>query len=145
MEEHCSKICVRFCVHTEASAIDFRENHNYCKHLNSKKDASKILMQFTIDLQLESQDPGIHTEPKRNQTGIVFLDFVSLCHTLHRRLSIVVHLSTPRASFVSLQAIFLKGDLITSLSSSFLLPWGKVCTSSPGLQGLHDFRPSHLV
>lgn len=144
MEKHCSKICVRFCVHTEASAIDFREYHNYCKHLNSKKDASKILMQFTMTYNLKIKTQSF-TEPKRNQTGIVFLDFVSLCHTLHRRLSIVVHLSTPRASFVSLQAIFLKGDLITSLPSSFLLPWGKVCTSSPGLQGLHDFRPSHLV
>ena len=33
----------RFHVHTEASAIGFRENYSYCgEHLNSKKDASKI-------------------------------------------------------------------------------------------------------
>lgn len=86
MEKKLSKICVRFYVHTEASAIDFRENYGYCEHLNSKKDASNIFMQLTIDLQIESQNPVMHTEPKRNQTRIVFLDIVFSYHILHRRL-----------------------------------------------------------
>lgn len=86
MEKKRSKIRVRFYVHTEASAIDFRENYSFCEHLNSKKDASNIFMQLTIDLQIESQNPVMHAGPKRSQTRIVFLDMVFSYHILHRRL-----------------------------------------------------------
>lgn len=41
-------VCEVLCSH-RASSIDFTENYSYGEHLNSKRDASKLLMQFMRD------------------------------------------------------------------------------------------------
>lgn len=43
-QDVCEVLCSR-----RTSSIDFTENYSYGEHLNSKRDASKILMQFMLD------------------------------------------------------------------------------------------------
>lgn len=88
IEEYFSEICVGFLGRTGAPAIDFRQNCGCYEHLNSKKNAPRILTWFTTGKQIEIQDPVIHTRPKRSQTRItgIVLDAAFSHHTLLGRL-----------------------------------------------------------
>lgn len=114
-EKSFSKICERFYAPREALATDFSENCRYYGHLNSKKNASKILMQYMIYRQIEIQGPVIRTEPKRNLQQK--LDKSNLksspCHCFllsHTSKPCRLHfrLSTTRVSPVSFQVTFWK-------------------------------------
>lgn len=108
IEKYFSEIRVRFLVHTGASAIDFRQNCGYYEHLNSKKNAPRILTWFTTGKQIEIQDPVIHTRPKRSQTrirGLVLLDAAFSHHALRGRLP---SLSPREASLVFSKQAFWK-------------------------------------